>query len=157
MIINYKKLRDALNDYNVCKAIKEATGNAATLTVSTGVTLCERDIIESAWLEPGAYLAIRLDTVEDVDKLAALVNPPMTTLRQRVLAVAAEVAEVDGLDENIAEYYASLAGAVSAHLDYESTREESEVLQGEIDRLKERQRALISGMYLRNNGAEAWR
>ena len=45
---------------------------------------------------------------------------------------------------------------MSAHLDCESTIEEAEVLQGEIDRLKERQRALISGMYLRNNEGE-WR
>lgn len=152
MTINYKKIRDALEDYSVCKAIEDATGKTATLTVSAGATLMERDIMDSAWIEAGAYLAIRLDTVEDVDKLAQLINPPNRTLRARVLAVAAEVAELDGLDENIAEYYASLAGAVSAHLDYESTRDEAEALQSEIDRMEERQRALISGMYLRNNG-----
>lgn len=157
MIINYKKLRAALEDYNVCKAIKEATGNAATLTVSTGATLCERDIIESAWLEPGAYLAIRLDTVEDVDKIAQLINPPDRTLRQRVLAVAAEVAEVaeqEGIDKELAEYYAATAGAVSASLDYAATLEETEALQDEIERLQARQRALAAGVYLHNRGGE---
>lgn len=152
MIINYKKLRDALDSAGICQYIKDETGKTAVLTVSTGTAVNDTGIVDPAWLDPGAYLAIRLDNVEDVEKLAELIIQPMTTLRQRVLAVAAEVAELDGLGEDIAEYYASLAGAVSAHLDYESTREESEVLQGEIDRLKERQRALIAGMYLRNNG-----
>lgn len=156
MIINYRKLRDALDSAGICQYLKDKAGKAATLTVSTGTAVNDTGISDPAWLEPGAYLAIRLDTAEDVEKLAELIIQPMTTLRQRVLAVAAEVAELDGLAENTAEYYASLAGAVSAHLDYESTREEAEVLQGEIDRLKERQRALISGMYLRNN-AGVWR
>lgn len=155
MIINYKKVHDALEASGIYQYIKDKTGKTAVLTVSTGTAVNDTGISDPAWLEPGAYLAIRLDTADDVEKLAELIIQPMTTLRHRVLAVAAEVAELDGLDENIAEYYASIAGAVSAHLDYGATREESEVLQGEIDRLKERQRALISGMYLRNNGG--WR
>ena len=154
MIVNYRKLRDALEGYSVCKTIKDATGNAAVLTVSAGSTVIEPGLVDSTWIEPGAYLAIRLDTVEDVEKLAKLIIQPMTTLRQRVLAIAAEVAELDGLDNQVKEYYASLAGAVSAHIDYEATREEAEKLQEEIDHLKEHQQALISGMFLRNNGCE---
>ena len=154
MIINYKKLRDALNDYNVCKAIKKATGKDVTLAVSTGATLEVRDIMDKAWVEPGAYLAIRLDNVEDVDKLAALVNPPDCTLRHRVLAVAAEVAEQEGIDKELAEYYAATAGTVSASLDYAATLEEAEALQDEIERLQARQRALAVGAYLRNQRGE---
>lgn len=152
MIINYKKLRAALEDYSVFKAIKEATGKPANLTVSTGSLLHDKDIVDAVWLEPGAYLAIRLDTVEDVDKLAQLINPPDRTLRQRVLAVAAEVAEQEGIDKELAEYYAATAGAVSASLDYAATLEEAEALQDEIERLQARQRALAAGTYLRNNG-----
>lgn len=153
MIINYKKLRAALEDYSVFKAIKDATGKPANLTVSTGSLLHDKDIVDAVWLEPGAYLAIRLDTVEDVDKLAQLINPPDRTLRQRVLAVAAEVAEVaeqEGIDKALAEYYAATAGAVSACLDYAATLEEAEALQDEIERLLARQRALAAGTYLRN-------
>nr|DAS22314.1 MAG TPA: hypothetical protein [Caudoviricetes sp.] len=157
MIINYKKLRAALEDYSVFKAIKDATGLPANLTVSTGSLLNDKDIIDAVWLEPGAYLAIRLDTVEDVDKLAQLINPPDRTLRQRVLAVAAEVAEVaeqEGIDKELAEYYAATAGAVSASLDYAATLEEAEVLQDEIERLQARQRALAVGVHLRNKRGE---
>lgn len=150
MIINYKKLRAALEDYSVFKAIKDATGKPANLTVSTGSRLHDKDIVDAVWLEPGAYLAIRLDTVEDVDKLAQLINPPDRTLRQRVLAVAAEVAEQEGIDKELAEYYAATAGAVSASLDYAATLEEAEALQDEIERLQARQRALAAGTYLRN-------
>lgn len=153
MIINYKKLRAALEDYSVFKVIKDATGKPANLTVSTGSLLHDKDIVDAVWLEPGAYLAIRLDTVEDVDKLAQLINPPDRTLRQRVLAVAAEVAEVaeqEGIDKELAEYYAATAGAVSASLDYAATLEEAEALQDEIERLQARQRALAAGTYLLN-------
>lgn len=150
MIINYKKLRAALEDYSVCKAIEDATGKTATLTVSAGATLMERDIMDSAWLEPGAYLAIRLDNVDDVDKLAQLINPPNKTLRARVLAVAAEVNEADEIDADLKEDYNLISGAVSASLDYASTLEEAEALQDEIERLQARQRALAAGVYLRN-------
>lgn len=150
MIINYRELRAALEDYNVFKAIKDATSKAATLTVSAGTTLMERDIIDSAWIEAGAYLAIRLDTVEDVDKLAQLINPPNRTLRARVLAVAAEVNEAAEIDADIKEDYNLISGAVSASLDYASTLEEAEALQDEIERLQARQRALAAGAYLRN-------
>lgn len=156
MIINYRQLRDVLDASGICQYIKDETSKPAVLTVSTDAVLNDPGIVDPAWLEPGVYLAIRLDTVEDVEKLAELIIQPMTTLRQRVLAVAAEVAELDGLDEEVAKYYAFLAGAVSAHIDYEATREEAEKLQEEIDRLQEHQRALVSGMYLRNNEGE-WR
>lgn len=153
MIIAYKKLRAALEDYSVFKAIKDATGLPTNLTVSTGSLLHDKDIVDAAWLEPGAYLAIRLDTAEDVDKLAQLINPPDRTLRQRVLAVAAEVAEVaeqEGIDKELAEYYAATAGAVSASIDYAATLEEAEALQDEIERLQARQRALAAGVHLSN-------
>lgn len=157
MIINYKKLRTALEDYSVFKAIKDATGKPANLTVSTVSLLNDKDIVDAVWLEPGAYLAIRLDTVEDVDKLAQLINPPDRTLRQRVLALAAEVAEVaeqEGIDKELAEYYAATAGTVSAILDYAATLEEAEALQDEIERLQARQRALAAGVHLRNKRGE---
>ena len=152
MIVNYCKLRDALDSTGVCQYIKDETSKNAVLTVSAGSAVIEPGIVDLVWLEPGAYLAIRLDTVEDVEKLAELIIHPMTTLRQRVLAVAAEVAELDGLDEEVAKYYASLAGAVSAHIDYEATREEAEKLQEEINRLQERQQALAVGVYLKDRG-----
>lgn len=150
MIINYRKLRAALEDYNVFKAIKDATGMPSHLTVSTGSLVHDKDIIDAAWLEPGAYLAIRLDTVEDVDRLAQLINPPDKTLRQRVLALAAEVTEADEIDADLKEDYSLISGAVSASLDYASTLEESEALQDEIERLQARQRALAVGAYLLN-------
>lgn len=150
MIINYKKLRGALEDYNVFKAIKDATGMPSHLTVSAGSLVHDKDIIDAALLEPGAYLAIRLDTVEDVDRLAQLINPPDKTLRQRVLALAAEVTEADEIDADLKEDYSLISGAVSASLDYASTLEESEALQDEIERLQARQRALAVGAYLRN-------
>lgn len=150
MIINYRKLQGALEDYSVIKTITDATGKPANLTVSTGSLIHDKDISEVAWLEPGVYLAIRLDTVEDVDKLALLINPPDRTLRQRVLAVAAEVAEQEGIDKELTEHYAATAGAVSASLDYAATLEEAEALQDEIERLQARQWALAAGAYLRN-------
>lgn len=150
MIINYKKLRDALEDYSVIKTITDATGKDTNLTVSTGSLIHDKDIIDAVWLEPGAYLAIRLDNVEDVDKLAALINPPDRTLRARVLAVAAEVNESDEIDGDIKEAYGLISGAVSASLDYASSIEEAEVLQDEIERLQARQRELTAGVYLRN-------
>lgn len=150
MIINYKKLRGALEDYNVFKTIKDATGLPSHLTVSTGSLVHDMDIIDAAWLEPGAYLAIRLDTVEDVDKLAQLINPPDKTLRQRVLALAAEVTEADEIDADLKEYYRLISGAVSASLDYAANLEEAEALQDEIERLQARQRALAAGTYFRN-------
>lgn len=154
MIINYKKLRGALEDYNVFKVIKDATGKPANLTVSTGSLLHDKDIVDAVWLEPGAYLAIRLDNVEDVDKLAQLINPPDRTLRQRVLAVAAEVTEAAEIDADIKEDYSLISGAVSASLDYAATVDEAEALQAEIERLQARQRALAAGVYLRNRGGE---
>lgn len=154
MTISYRQLRAALEDSGIFQYIKDKTSKNAVLTVSTGAVLNDPGIVDPIWLDPGAYLAIRLDTVEDVEKLAELIIQPMTTLRQRVLAVAAEVAELDGLDEEVAKYYASLAGAVAAHIDYEATREESEKLQEEIDRLQERQRALAVGVYMRDRGWE---
>lgn len=150
MIINYKKLRAALEDYSVFKAIKDATGLPSHLTVSTGSLIHGKDIVDSVWLEPGAYFAIRLDTVEDVDKLAQLINPPDRTLRQRVLAVAAEVTEADEIDADLKEDYGLISGALSASLDYAATLEEAEALQDEIERLQARQRALAAGAYLRN-------
>ena len=157
MIINYRKLQDALEDYSVIKTIKDATGKPANLTVSTGTLLHDKDIVEPVWLEPGAYLAIRLDNVEDVDNLAQLINPPNRTLRARVLAVAAEVTEADEIDADLKEDYNLISGAVSASLDYASTLEEAEALQDKIERLQARQRALAAGAYLRNNrgGGEA--
>lgn len=152
MIINYRKLRAALDSSGICQYIKDKTNKATAFTVSTGAVINDPGIVDPAWLEPGAYLAIRLDTVDDVEKLAEAIITPTTSLRQRVLAVAAEVAELDGLDGDVAKYYASLAGAVSAHIDYEATREEAEALQDMIDRLKERQSALFTGTFLRNNG-----
>lgn len=151
MIINYRKLRGALEDYSVIKTITDATGKPANLTVSTGALLHDKDIVEPVWLEPGAYLAIRLDNVEDVDNLAQLINPPNRTLRARVLAVAAEVTEADEIDADLKEDYNLISGAVSASLDYASTLEEAEALQDEIERLQARQRALAAGAYLRNN------
>ena len=156
MIVNYCKLRDALDSTGVCQYIKDEAGKPAVLTVSTGSAVHDTGIVDPAWLEPGAYLAIRLDTVEDVDKLAQLINRPETTLRERILAVAAEVAELDGLNDEVAKYYASLAGAVSAHIDYEATREEAEKLQEEINRLQERQQALVVGVYLKDRGGVAY-
>lgn len=155
MIINYRQLRAALEDSGICQYIKDETSKNAVLTVSTDAVLNDPNIVDPTWLGPGAYLAIRLDTVEDVEKLAELIIQPMTTLRQRVLAVAAEVAELDGLDEEVAKYYASLAGAVSAHIDYEATREEAEKLQEEINRLQERQQALAVGVYMQDRGGVA--
>lgn len=149
MITNYRELRDALEDYSVFKVIKDATGKTATLAVSADATLMERDIIGSAWIEAGAYLAIRLDTADDVDKLAQLINQPTKTLRARVLAVAADVNEAAEIDADIKEDYNLISGAVSASLDYASTIEEAEALQDEIERLQKRQRALAAGAYLR--------
>lgn len=146
----YTKYRDALEQAGVFQRIEDETGSRPTLAMSSGTIVNDSSIQDIAWLEPGMYLTIQIKNLDDVEALAALICRPDTTLRQRVLAVAAEVAEAEDIDEEAAKYYRICAAAVSAYLDYNSTEKEVADIQRDIKRLEKRMYDLRAGMYLRN-------
>lgn len=142
----YTKFRDALEQAGVFQRIEDETGSRPTLTMSAGTIVNDSSIQDIAWLEPGMYLTIQIKNLDDVEALAALICRPDQTLRQRVLAVAAEVVEAEDIDEEVSRYYRICAAAVSACLDYASTFEEAEVLQGKIEHLQGRLQNLRAGL-----------
>lgn len=148
---SYSKLRAAIADTGLCELITSETGLPSSFAVTSSLNARESVGYDIAWLDPGVYLTVRVDTPEDVEKLDKLLNQPSGTLRERVLAVAAEVAEYDGIDKEFAEYYAACAGAVATYLNRASIIEEAKSLHAEIDRLQRRYIALAAGLDLHDH------
>ena len=156
---SYSKLRAAIADTGLCERITSETGLPSSFAVTSSLNTRESVGYDIAWLDPGVYLTVRVDTPEDVEKLDKLLTQPSGTLRERVLAVAAEVAEVaeqDGIGKDLAEYYSTMAGAVSASLDYASAAKEANALHDEIERLQKRFSALAAGLDLHDHPCR-WR